>query len=196
MVLTTSVWIFMGSVITAALSKILVEEIGAWCPWIVRNLIKLAVACLPENQRARFDEEWQSHVSEVPGTVGKLLAAAGFLLAAYNLSQRLEHFAKTNSVKAEKLPTQEEAEQIKKEQESLIPIELADSLNNYDDSANYLVVRAFRDREAAQMRVAAMSQVASEQVFPPQVRKTDKAGTRPIRGRYSEETFAIKKGVG
>ncbi len=153
MVLTTSLVV---GVLTAALSKILVGEIGAWCPRIVRNLIKLAVARLPENQQDRFDEEWQSHVNEVPGTVGKLLAAAGFLLAAHNL-------AKTNRVKAEKLPIPEEAEQIKKEQEALIPL---DWLDNYGDNATYLAVRARGDREAAQMRVAAMSQVASEQVFP------------------------------
>src|SRR5439155_14399820 len=61
MVLTTRVWMFVVGVLTAALSKILVGEIEAWCPWIVRSLIKLAVARLPENQRARFDEEWQSH---------------------------------------------------------------------------------------------------------------------------------------
>ena len=169
MVLTTRVWMFVVGVLTAALSKILVGEIEAWCPWIVRSLIKLAVARLPENQRARFDEEWQSHVNEVPGTVGKLLAAADLLRAAHNLSQGLEHFA---SVKAKKLPTPEDAEQ-KKEQESLPLIDWM----NHDDSANYLAVSAIRDREAAQMRVAAMSQVASEQVFPPQVSETDKDGT-------------------
>jgi hypothetical protein len=50
-------------------------------------------------------------------------------------------------------------------------------LTDYDDNANYLAVRAHRDRETALMRVAAMSQVASEQVFPPQVSETDKDGT-------------------
>jgi len=155
MAMIIAVGVFIVSVLAAALSSILVDDIRAWIPSIVRSIIKRAVAWLPENQRARLDEEWQSHVNEVPGTIGKLLEAAGFLLAAHNLSKG----------KAKKLPTQEEAEQIKKEQESLIPLELADSLNNYDDSANYLAVRAFRDREAAQMRVAAMSHVDSEPVF-------------------------------
>jgi len=155
MAMIIAVGVFIVSVLAAALSSILVDDIRAWIPSIVRSIIKRAVAWLPENQRARLDEEWQSHVNEVPGTIGKLLEAAGFLLAAHNLSKG----------KAKKLPTQEEDEQIKKEQESLIPLELADSLNNYDDSANYLAVRAFRDREAAQMRVAAMSHVDSEPVF-------------------------------
>lgn len=87
-----------------------------------------------------------------------------------DLSKGLEHFATTNGVKAKELPTPEEAEQIKKEQESLFPI---DWLNDYDDSATYLVVRTIADRQAAQMRVAAMSQVASE---PPQINETDKGG--------------------
>jgi hypothetical protein len=88
-----------------------------------------------------------------------------------NIPDALKHFAETNHVKATKLPTPEEAEQIKKEQESL---PLIDWLNN-DDSANYLAVRAYRDREAAQMRVAAMQAVASEQ--SPPVSENDKDRT-------------------
>ena len=89
-----------------------------------------------------------------------------------NLSDGLTHFVKRNRVRATKL-TPEEAERLKKEQESLPIVDWA----NYDDSASYLVVRARADREAAQMRVAAMSQFASEQVFPPAISETDKDGT-------------------
>ena len=53
---------------------------------ITRSLIKLAVAWLPRSQRERFGEEWQSHVDEVPGKVGKLLCCVGFLFAAYNMA--------------------------------------------------------------------------------------------------------------
>ncbi len=80
-----------------------------------------------------------------------------------DLNDGLKHFVKMNRLKATKLPTPEEAEQIKKEQESLPPLGW---LDNYDD-ANYLAIRAYRDRETALMR-AAMSQVASEEVFPSQ----------------------------
>jgi hypothetical protein len=78
--------LFVGSILAAALSRILAEEMAAWIPSIVRVLIKLAVARLPENQRARYQEEWQSHLSEVPGTVGKLIEATGFLQAAHKMS--------------------------------------------------------------------------------------------------------------
>lgn len=146
----------IANLVTAVLSRIIGEEIVAWNPWLCRTLVKLAVTWVPENLRARLEEEWQSHVIEKPGSVGKLFAAADFLRAAHNL-------AKTNRVKAEKLPVPEEAEQINKEQEALIPL---DWLDNCGDNATYLAVCARGDREAAQMRVAAMSQVASEQVFP------------------------------
>jgi hypothetical protein len=146
MALIIAVGVFIVSVLAAALSSILADDIRAWIPSIVRSITKRAVAWLPENQRARLDEEWQSHVNEVPGTIGKLLEAAGFLLAAHNLSKG----------KAKNLPTQEEAEQIKKKQESLPLIDWM----NHDDSANYLAVSAIRDREAAQMRVAAMRVVS------------------------------------
>jgi hypothetical protein len=87
MALTTGVDLFLVALLTAALSKMLAEEIGAWSTWIVRSLIKLAVAWSPENQQERFKEEWQSHINEVPGTIGKLFAAAGFLLAAQSMAR-------------------------------------------------------------------------------------------------------------
>lgn len=65
-------------------AAVLVAEIKAWGPWVIRSLIKFAVRRLPEDQRARFDEEWQSYVNEIPGQIGKLVAAAGFLIAAYD----------------------------------------------------------------------------------------------------------------
>ena len=48
-----------------------------------------------------------------------------------NILDGLKHFAETTGAKAENLPTPEEAEQIKKEQESLPPLGW---LTNYDDS--------------------------------------------------------------
>jgi len=82
-----------------------------------------------------------------------------------NIPDGLEHFANTNGVKAEKLPTSEEIERIKKEQESLPPLGW---LANYDDASSLVAIRAYTDRDTALMRAAAMSQVASEEVFPSQ----------------------------
>ena len=86
MAMIKSLGLLVASILAAALSKIVVEEIGAWSPSVIRGLIKLAVGRLPESHRARFEEEWQSHVSEVPGLLGKLLTSAGFMVAAYRMA--------------------------------------------------------------------------------------------------------------
>jgi hypothetical protein len=86
MALITGPGVIVVSILTAFLSRILAEEMGAWSPSIIRSLIKFAVGRLPENQRERFEEEWQSHVNEVPGQVGKILVAVGFSMAAYDVA--------------------------------------------------------------------------------------------------------------
>jgi len=105
MALITGLGLFIVSVLIAALSRTVAEEIEAWSPSVIRGLIKLAVGRLPEGQRERFDEEWQSHVSEVPGKVGKLLVAAGLLFAAYNmaLTDRRNRVLNSMSLRSENL---------------------------------------------------------------------------------------------
>jgi hypothetical protein len=50
--------------------------------FIVERLIKRALRKLGEEQRDRYEEEWSAHIRETQGTVGKLIAAIGFLRAA------------------------------------------------------------------------------------------------------------------
>ena len=52
------------AVLTAALSKLLAEEIADWSAWLIRRLTKTAVSRLPENQRERYSEEWESDLNE------------------------------------------------------------------------------------------------------------------------------------
>jgi len=87
----TPLGLFVVSVLIAAFSRLLAEEIGDWSSWAIRRLIRTAVAWLPDNQRERFSEEWQSHVHEEPGRIGKLCSAVGFLTAAYEMAQTDEH---------------------------------------------------------------------------------------------------------
>jgi hypothetical protein len=37
---------------------------------------------LPREQRNRFEEEWSSHLNEIPGELGKVIAALGFIQAS------------------------------------------------------------------------------------------------------------------
>jgi hypothetical protein len=82
----TTLGIFAAGVFTAILSTLLADEFADWTPRIVQNLIRLSVARLSNTQRERFQEEWESHVNDVPGKFGKLLCAAGFLVAAYKIA--------------------------------------------------------------------------------------------------------------
>jgi lipopolysaccharide/colanic/teichoic acid biosynthesis glycosyltransferase len=76
---------FLG-ILVAALSKQLCDEFKAWTPWAMDQIVKLAIRGLPKNQRERFDEEWRSHINDVPGEVGKFWVAFGFIVASRKIS--------------------------------------------------------------------------------------------------------------
>ena len=81
-----------------------------------------------------------------------------------NIIDGFKHFAATTGVKVEKLPTSEETEQIKSEQESLPPLSW---LTDYDDAALLAIQSAYKMRDSTLLRAAMSSQIASEEVFPP-----------------------------
>jgi hypothetical protein len=66
-------------------SKVAADEVKAWSPWLAARLTKFAVNRLPEAHRERYAEEWDSHVADTPGSVGKICMAFGFLFAAYGI---------------------------------------------------------------------------------------------------------------
>ena len=92
-----------------------------------------------------------------------------------NIVDGLKHFAETTGTKAEKLPTGEEAEQIKKEQESLPPLGW---LTNYDDSFPLAIQSTYSRGDSTMLTAALRSQVVSEQVIsPPATKEPDPGGT-------------------
>ena len=97
MALNTSVWLFGLSILAAVLSRLAVSELEAWSPLIIRTLIKLGVARLPEKLRERYEEEWQGHVDETPGLVGKIAHAAGCVLAARKMARIERHTIEVES---------------------------------------------------------------------------------------------------
>ncbi|SDS58024.1 sugar transferase [Bradyrhizobium canariense] len=74
-------------VLGAVCSKLLADECKAWFPTIVAKLIGMAVKKLPIEKRERFFEEWHGHVHEIPGDLGKIVAACGFLIAAWDIAE-------------------------------------------------------------------------------------------------------------
>jgi lipopolysaccharide/colanic/teichoic acid biosynthesis glycosyltransferase len=73
----------------AAVSRQLTDEFKAWTPWLINCLIQRAVRQLPEKQRKLRDEEWRSHINDIPGEVGKLYCALGYLPASWKMSRGL-----------------------------------------------------------------------------------------------------------
>jgi phage terminase Nu1 subunit (DNA packaging protein) len=61
-------------ILAAAAARLLADEFKAWAPWIIERLIRRAVRELPQNLRERYEEEWQSHVDEIPGDIGKVIS--------------------------------------------------------------------------------------------------------------------------
>ncbi|MBV9990629.1 MAG: hypothetical protein JOZ72_04985 [Alphaproteobacteria bacterium] len=103
--------IWIGAIVTgivcAAVSQQLTDEFKAWTPWLVQRLLNRAVRRLPESLRARFEEEWTSHIDEVPGHFGKLVEAAGFIGASKKFPASFEGERHSHSSPSQKIPQQD-----------------------------------------------------------------------------------------
>ena len=51
--------------------------------------VQSAMARLPEDQRERYKEEWQSHIDEIPGDICKIVIAVGFVPASKMMSSEM-----------------------------------------------------------------------------------------------------------
>src|ERR1700751_4821393 len=87
-------------IIAAAVSRQLTDEFKAWTPWITRRLIRRAARRLPDEQRDRFEEEWLSHLNEIPGEVGKVIAALGFVRASRRMSPGVTAIKRVSDIAA------------------------------------------------------------------------------------------------
>ena len=85
----TGLALAVPGVFAGALSRQLASECAAWTPWLIERLIRRAVRGLPPEHRSRFEEEWRSHVSEIPGNIGRLIVAFGLRSAARKMSSQL-----------------------------------------------------------------------------------------------------------
>jgi hypothetical protein len=79
----------LGGMLVAALSRLVSDELKAWRPWIVERLILIAERRLPAKHLKRLAEEWRSYVAEIPGDVGKVIAACGFIKASKTIRGRV-----------------------------------------------------------------------------------------------------------
>lgn len=70
----------------AVFSKILADEFKAWAPWLVARIIAFAAMQMPKDERERVREEWSAWVRDVPGDLGKIFAAIGFVWGAVRIA--------------------------------------------------------------------------------------------------------------
>jgi hypothetical protein len=82
--------VVLMSIFGAAFTQQLTDEFKAWTPWIVERLIQRAVRRLPIEMRERLDEEWRAHIDEIPGQIGQLLVAFGFVIASRKITLHIQ----------------------------------------------------------------------------------------------------------
>ena len=86
MAMITTVALFFAGILRSVLCGQLTRELGGWTDWLVKRILKKAVMRLPESRRERYEEEWRSHLNEVPGQIGKVWLTVGFLGAAQRMT--------------------------------------------------------------------------------------------------------------
>lgn len=79
----------MGNFLMALVGKLCADEVKAWLPVIAEFITKVAVRSLAQEHRARYNEEWRSHLNDVAGPLAKVLVSCGFLSAALQLPSRM-----------------------------------------------------------------------------------------------------------
>jgi exopolysaccharide production protein ExoY len=84
--LITSIVLAVLTFFGAVFVKIFADEFKAWVPTIIAGIIATAVRTLPPELRERFSEEWPSHIDQIPGDLGKITGACGFLIAAFQMA--------------------------------------------------------------------------------------------------------------
>jgi lipopolysaccharide/colanic/teichoic acid biosynthesis glycosyltransferase len=79
----------LAAIVVSVATKLIAADAEEWLPWIRDRLIQRAVRRLPESERERYSEEWQSHVNETPGDLSKIVVAFGLRFAANSIANTL-----------------------------------------------------------------------------------------------------------
>ncbi|MGA2814635.1 MAG: hypothetical protein ABSG16_24860 [Candidatus Acidiferrum sp.] len=81
--LVTIIGSFVGSILIGLLG----DEFKAWLPWVSERTLRAAVRTLPKDYQGRYDEEWRSHLEEVPGKFGKIICVLSFIWAGWKMAR-------------------------------------------------------------------------------------------------------------
>jgi hypothetical protein len=61
------------TILAGVFAVLLSNEASAWLPVLSKRLLARAVRKLPEELRARYEEEWEAHALEIPGELSKII---------------------------------------------------------------------------------------------------------------------------
>jgi hypothetical protein len=68
-------------VVMAIALPLLLAEFGDWCPWLADRIVRWAARRLREPAACqRYEEEWIANLNEVPGRLGRFIAALGYAI--------------------------------------------------------------------------------------------------------------------
>jgi PAS domain S-box-containing protein len=65
----------VGAILLAAAGILIADDCKAWSPRLASRLLHRAVRRLAPDQRQRYQEEWEAHLNDIPGVIGKLVFA-------------------------------------------------------------------------------------------------------------------------
>jgi hypothetical protein len=83
----TGIFALIASFLAGFFGHVLAHDFCEFTPRMCRRLIERAASLLPERDRARYTEEWLSHLSDCPGTLKKFRHAADCVLIARRLGR-------------------------------------------------------------------------------------------------------------
>jgi hypothetical protein len=77
------------AIVGAALSRLIADDVKAWTPKVTQSLTRHATSRVPQEQRARVEEEWQAELDHIPGHASKLIFAVGIFWGANRIRRDL-----------------------------------------------------------------------------------------------------------
>ncbi len=78
----------IGGILSAVIAKLIADDAKAWLPWLTRRITSYAIRNSPPETRERLSEEWPAYLQDMPGDIGKLTEAIGFVFASVILRNR------------------------------------------------------------------------------------------------------------
>ncbi|MCW6512281.1 hypothetical protein [Lichenifustis flavocetrariae] len=82
---------FFAATVGGLILNILATDVYERCPWIAAWILERAVKRLPDDKRARYREEWASHLADCTTKLDQIWHAAGSWWSVGSILRRAPH---------------------------------------------------------------------------------------------------------